>query len=72
MRERFGWTLLIVTHSPEEAVFLADRVWVLSPRPARLVAQIDIDLPRPRVPALRADPAFGQRVGQVLMALGLV
>ncbi len=71
MRERFGWTLLTVTHSPEEAVYLADRVLVLSPRPARPAARIDIDLPRPRVPALRADPAFGQQVGRVLTALGL-
>ena len=71
MRERFGWTLLTVTHSPEEAVYLADRVLVLSPRPARPAARIDIDLPRPRVPALRADPAFGKQVGRVLTALGL-
>lgn len=71
MRERFGWTLLVVTHSPEEAVYLADRVLVLGPRPARLRAQIDVDLPRPRVPALRAAPSFGREVGRVLAALGL-
>ncbi len=71
MRERFGWTLLTVTHSPEEAVYLADRVLVLSPRPARTAAVIDIALPRPRLPAMRADPAFGRQVSRVLEALGL-
>lgn len=43
-------TVVMVTHSVTEAVFLADRVLVLGPRPTSIVAEVGVDLPRPRAP----------------------
>lgn len=56
--EPVGAGVVFVTHSLAEAVFLSDRVVVLSPRPGRIVDTIEIDLPRPRVAALEDDPRF--------------
>lgn len=51
-------TVFFVTHSIEEAVFLGDRVVVMSPRPGRVEEIFTIDLPRPRSLSLRDDPRF--------------
>ncbi len=61
-------TVLLVTHDVEEAVFLADRVAVLSPRPGRVVAEIDVEPARPRDVT---SPEFGAVKRRALEALGL-
>jgi ABC-type nitrate/sulfonate/bicarbonate transport system ATPase subunit len=64
-------TILLVTHDVQEALFLADRVAVLSPRPGRVVAELDVELGRPRARReLIADPAFVRLERQALEALG--
>ena len=53
-----GKTIVFVTHNVSEAIFLADRVVVLTPRPGRLAHIFPIDLPRPRTVAMTFDPDF--------------
>jgi NitT/TauT family transport system ATP-binding protein len=58
-------TVLFITHSISEAVYLADRVLVMSPRPGRIVGEIAVDLPRPRTVETTELPAFAQLTREV-------
>ena len=58
-----------MTHSIAEAVFLSDRVVVMSPRPGRIAADLAIDLPRPRTMEVRASAAFGRLSLEIFHAL---
>ncbi|WP_437522146.1 ABC transporter ATP-binding protein [Sorangium sp. So ce726] len=64
-----GMTVLFVTHSITEAAYLAERAVVLSPRPARVVADRTLALPDKRTAALRTEPAFAREVRALQEAL---
>jgi len=64
-------TVLLITHSIAEAVFLSDRVLVMSDRPGRLIEDLRIDLPRPRGPETKADSAFGPYILHLNRLMGV-
>ena len=67
--ERTGTTILFVTHSIPEAVFLSSRVVVMSARPGRITTIVDIDLPRPRTDETRESRRYFELVTAVREAL---
>jgi NitT/TauT family transport system ATP-binding protein len=58
-------TILFVTHNIQEAVFLSDRIVVLSPHPGRVSAIVNVDLPRPRTLSVKDSPEFAALVSKV-------
>jgi NitT/TauT family transport system ATP-binding protein len=52
-------TFIMVSHNVEEAVYMADRVIVMSPRPGKVIGEVRVDLPRPRTEQLREAAYFG-------------
>ncbi|HHX4055561.1 MAG: ABC transporter ATP-binding protein [Burkholderia contaminans] len=66
--QRDGFSALLVTHDVEEALFLAQRVIVFGPRPARIIAELHVDLPYPRH---RGDPRLAELRHDALRHLGL-
>jgi ABC-type nitrate/sulfonate/bicarbonate transport system ATPase subunit len=67
----FGQTVIFITHDIEEALYLADRVIVLSARPGRVIKTLDVNLPRPRRQGMIAEPSFGQQAAELLESLGM-
>ncbi len=62
-------TIIFVTHDVDEAIFLADRVVVMTPRPGRIHSILPINLARPRTPATLSDPAFMAVKRQIMEVL---
>jgi NitT/TauT family transport system ATP-binding protein len=58
-------TIVFVTHSIQEALFLSDRILVMSPRPGRLEREYKVDLPRPRTPDMQTSPYFIQATAEI-------
>ena len=64
-----GFTALLVTHNVHEAVYLSDRVVVMSARPGKIITIVEVPFSFPRSPELRATPEFARLTGQVSTAL---
>jgi len=64
LREEQNWTVMFVTHSVAEAVFLSSRVIVLAPHPGRIAQEIEVDLPFPRTEATRESDAYDELVNR--------
>jgi NitT/TauT family transport system ATP-binding protein len=63
-------TVVMVTHSISEALFLADRVLVLTQRPGKVKLELKVDLPRPRKDRMRYTPEFGKLARKLKDAIG--
>jgi ABC-type nitrate/sulfonate/bicarbonate transport system ATPase subunit len=69
IQREFQRTMILITHDPEEAVFLSDRVYVSTPRPMRVAGVVDINLPRFRNHEVKLTPEFAAHEREVLSLL---
>ena len=67
--ETFGWTVIFVTHSVFESVYLSNRIAVMAARPGRVIADMPIDAPYPRGEAFRVSAAYNEFCRQTSEAL---
>jgi NitT/TauT family transport system ATP-binding protein len=58
--ETFGWTVIFVTHSVFESVYLSERIVVMAPRPGRVYQDLTVDAPYPRDDAFRTSPVYNE------------
>jgi len=70
LRQRLGCTIVFVTHSVYESVYMADRIAVMTPRPGRIHAEFAVPEPYPRDPAFRTSTRFAALARTVSGALG--
>ncbi|MGQ3353559.1 MAG: ABC transporter ATP-binding protein [Phreatobacter sp.] len=63
--EKSAKTVVLITHSIEEAIFLADHVIVMTARPGRIAASLEVDLPRPRGVDIQHDKRFGELFSEI-------
>jgi NitT/TauT family transport system ATP-binding protein len=70
IRAQVDATIMFVTHNIQEAVFLADRVFVMTPRPGRLAAEVRVELPATRAIEQTKSPAFNETVFRIRDTLG--
>jgi len=69
IREKHAWTAFFVTHSVAEAVFLSNRIFILSANPGRLYREVRVELPYPRTEQTRLSSAYHALVGEVTTLL---
>jgi ABC-type nitrate/sulfonate/bicarbonate transport system ATPase subunit len=67
--DRFGHTIVFITHDIREAIYLSDRIYVMTARPARVRMKVTVDLPRPRPLEVIATPKFAALEAELLLAL---
>lgn len=65
MWQRLRLSVLFITHDIEEAIFLSDRIYVMTARPGRIKAEMAVDLPRPRLPEITGSTQFHQMVRSI-------
>jgi NitT/TauT family transport system ATP-binding protein len=69
IRQELAWTAFFVTHSVAEAVFLSNRIFVMSANPGRIHTEVAVNLPYPRTEETRQSPDYQKLVGQVSKTL---
>jgi len=69
LKERLGWTVVFVTHSVFESVYLSNRVVVMAARPGRVVEEIEVSEPSPRDASFRISPQYGAYCSKASAAL---
>ncbi len=65
MWQKFRISVLFVTHDIDESIFLSDKIYVMTARPGRIKAEIEVPLPRPRTPAMTYTPEFIELVQRI-------